>query len=260
MPDIIHKNFTGAEAVHPAAYVQSSDPGTVGANKFWIDTTTGPPYVLNLRNSANTAWVQFGATGLTGATGSQGATGAQGPIGTNAAPYVCIQDQKAQNTAGGTFTSGAFQTRALNTVLANDSSLASLLSNQITLPAGTYRVAIKCPGYRVGQHQARLQNITNASTALTGTSNVSQTTIDAMCTSDIIGRLGITTPTVFEVQHRCTSTGSTNGFGLAANFGIEVYTVAEFWLEGLPPPFIGSTRFSENPSFDRIYRQRRAAL
>jgi hypothetical protein len=36
--------------------VSASDPGAVGADKLWIDTTT-TPYVLKIRDGANAAWV-----------------------------------------------------------------------------------------------------------------------------------------------------------------------------------------------------------
>lgn len=52
----IHKNLTGDEAIHQAAYIQSSDPGAVGADKLWIDTTTDPPQ-LKRRNSSDDGWV-----------------------------------------------------------------------------------------------------------------------------------------------------------------------------------------------------------
>lgn len=42
--------------VHIAAYFGNTNPGAVGAGKFWVDTTTGPPYVLKIRNTGNTAW------------------------------------------------------------------------------------------------------------------------------------------------------------------------------------------------------------
>lgn len=56
MPETFHSQQTGASAVHPAAFVASVDPGAVGANKFWIDTTLSA-YRIKIRNSANTAWV-----------------------------------------------------------------------------------------------------------------------------------------------------------------------------------------------------------
>jgi hypothetical protein len=60
-----HNNLSGAIAIHPAAYVQSTDPGAVGAHKFWMDTSTGAgtrasPYTLKKRNAANSGWELFG--------------------------------------------------------------------------------------------------------------------------------------------------------------------------------------------------------
>jgi hypothetical protein len=86
------------------------------------------------------------------------------------APNVIIEDQKAQNTSGGTATSGSWETRTLNTLVRNNGSLASLSSNQFTLPAGTFYISWSVPGYACGRHQTRLQNITDASTAIVGTS------------------------------------------------------------------------------------------
>lgn len=55
MADVQHSNLTAPAAIHPAAYVSSSDPGAVGANKLWIDTTTSS-YRVKIRNAGNTAW------------------------------------------------------------------------------------------------------------------------------------------------------------------------------------------------------------
>jgi hypothetical protein len=51
----IHKDLTGDEAIHPAAYVASADPGAVGADKLWIDTTTTPP-IIKKRNAGDAGW------------------------------------------------------------------------------------------------------------------------------------------------------------------------------------------------------------
>ena len=60
------------------------------------------------------------------------------PVFENA--FLHVRDEKAANTPGGTFTASAWQKRDLNTVKTNQISGASLASNQITLPAGTYHV------------------------------------------------------------------------------------------------------------------------
>ncbi len=71
--------------------------------------------------------ITIGATVDTGSLGDQ---------------MVVVVDEKAANTSGGTFTSGAWQTRTLNTLTVNDDGIASLSDDQITLPAGTYEIEI----------------------------------------------------------------------------------------------------------------------
>ena len=53
MAEVQHADLT---SIHRFAYVQSADPGAVGAYKGWLDTTTTPP-VLKYRNAGDTAWV-----------------------------------------------------------------------------------------------------------------------------------------------------------------------------------------------------------
>jgi hypothetical protein len=149
-----------------------------------------------------------------------------------AVPHVVAKDAKAQNTAGGTFNSGADQTRTLNTLETDSAGIASLVTDQLTLPAGTYRYLIRAPGYQVGAHQAFLYNVTDTAEVKRGTSESAGTAATTTTSSVIEGRVTLSATKVLEVRHRCTTTGTTTGFGLAANFGAEVYTVAEFWKEG----------------------------
>jgi len=55
-----HQDLTGRGAVHPFAFVQSTDPSldptnSVAPNKAWVDISAAP-IVLRIRNSTNTAW------------------------------------------------------------------------------------------------------------------------------------------------------------------------------------------------------------
>ncbi len=234
--------------------------------KLWVreGTTNGATHWVYSQSAAvtiGTTALTFvglgtgsGPIGPTGTPGANGVDGLPGPPGsitiTGAPPYVCIQDQKPQNTAGGTFTSGAWRTRVLNTFIANDLSLATLATNQITLPAGRYRAHVKCPADFVNHHQGRLQNITSGGTLLLGTTEMSQAAgADVGSSSFIMGRFDLASVSVLEVQHQCITTNNTNGFGSPGNITTEVYTVAEFWLEGGPPPFRGRT--FENPNLDK---------
>lgn len=151
-----------------------------------------------------------------------------------ASDYIEIRDEKSAGTAGGGFTSGAWQTRTLNTEHADTGNHASLSSNQITLAAGTYECDIIVPGYAVNTHKARLRNITDSTTTLVGTAARSASGGPDASTSSIIGRFTIASSKTFEVQHRCETTVATNGYGPASSFAdeVEIYTVARFWKVG----------------------------
>lgn len=137
-----------------------------------------------------------------------------------------FRDERASGTEGGTFTSGAWQIRTLNTTQVNNITGASLSSNQISLPAGTYEVDILAPALRVNQHQARLQNITDGATTILGTSEFSEQSGTISTTPSVVrGVFTIAAAKTFEVQHRCSVTQAVNGFGGANSFGSgEVYT------------------------------------
>ncbi len=135
-----------------------------------------------------------------------------------------VQDQKAANTAGGTFTSGAWQTRTLNTVVTNTITGASLASNQITLPAGTYDVEASAPAAIVGRHKCKLYDTTGAADLLIGTSEVCTEATNVENRSFLRGRIVLSVQSVLELRHRCATTYAGGGFGVESNFGvIEVY-------------------------------------
>lgn len=145
--------------------------------------------------------------------------------------YILIQDQKAQNTAGGTFTNGAWQTRTLNTIVSDAGGHAALAANQITLQPGTYRVFAHAPAYIVSGHQTRLRNITDGTTIATGTSERSAAGDAVQSRSMLHGRFTIASAKVIELQHQCATTRATDGFGFPNNFTTEVYATAEFTKE-----------------------------
>lgn len=145
--------------------------------------------------------------------------------------YILIQDQKAQNTAGGTFTSGAFQKRDLNTEVVDTHNLAVITASVIALQPGTYRCQWSAPanGGVTDKHQTRLRN-TSDTIDYIGTSE--QTAVNAQTRSVGSARFRITSTKNFELQHQIQATRATDGFGLAANFTTEVYGIIEFWREG----------------------------
>lgn len=139
-----------------------------------------------------------------------------------------IEDQKTQNTAGGTFTSGADRTRDLNTEVSDLGALVTVASNQFTITnPGTYKITWSAPASVVGNHQSFLYNITAAAEVKRGTSE--STTASATVATRSVGStvVVLAASAVFEIRHRCNTTSSTSGFGPAVNFGIEVFTRVE---------------------------------
>jgi hypothetical protein len=144
--------------------------------------------------------------------------------------FTTLWEQQSTGTNGGTFTSGAWQTRTLNSITALSNGV-TLSSNQFTLNPGLYVVNIGAPAYKVANHQIRLQNITDGVTTLMGTSGYSPTTGGSVTHSYISGQIAVSKPTVFEVQHMCTTTRTNDGFGIASGFGNEVYTVVKIEVD-----------------------------
>jgi len=142
--------------------------------------------------------------------------------------FATISDVKAATTDGGTFTSGAYQTRTLNTLVDSTGIVTSLASNQFTLPAGEYYIEAKAPAFQVNSHKAKIRNITDSTDSLIGSVEAAGSADVIVNSSFISGTIVITAAKVFELQHRGTTTKSANGFGSNAGFGdSEVYSVVK---------------------------------
>lgn len=137
-----------------------------------------------------------------------------------------IEDRKSDNVDGGTFTSGAWQTRTLNTLVYNLDTIVSLSANVFTLPAGTYFIKWSAPGFTVDSHQSALFLNDNTPVAY-GTSELAA---NGQVTTHSFGSTVVTigTSTDYKVVHRCQSTRATDGFGIGSAFGVgEVYARVE---------------------------------
>lgn len=138
-----------------------------------------------------------------------------------------LKDIKTSGTDGGTFTAGSFVTRTLNTQ-EGDMSFCVLNSNQFTLVPGIYSIIAWAGGNDCNEHRAKIRNITDSTDAILGTTEVASTVSNSMTKSECVGLISITSSKTFELQHRCSSTTATIGFGDATGFGeSEVYAMVE---------------------------------
>ena len=147
-------------------------------------------------------------------------------------PLLHIQDEKPQGTNGGTFTSGEWRTRDLNTIKTNEITGASLTSNQITLPAGKYWIEWSCPARDVVTHQTRLYNITDDIVIMLGTSEFMSGSTSVLTRSFGSGIFTLNAQKTLEIQHICSRSQSGNGFGQAGDMATEVYSIVKIWKVG----------------------------
>ena len=129
------------------------------------------------------------------------------------ADIIILREEQNSGNNGGTFTSGAWQTRILNTKTNDTNNNCTLSSNQFTLNAGIYEIFATAPAYIVENHRAKLRNITDSTDVIIGTSEISNTSDTTQTKSIVQGIFTITSTKTFELQHRCSTTRTTNGFG-----------------------------------------------
>jgi hypothetical protein len=141
-----------------------------------------------------------------------------------------IEDQKPAGTDGGSSVAGSWTQRNLNTILLNSISGASLASNRITLPAGTYFVEASAPAYHADWHRLKLYNYTDSLDIPIGTSEyaVYSTSNMVQTRAFVKGPFTLAAQKEVELRHRVQTARADYGFGAASNFAvIEVYSQIE---------------------------------
>jgi hypothetical protein len=148
-----------------------------------------------------------------------------GPINYDMVIYV---DEQPASTDGGTFTSGAWRRRVLNTtryVRETGPNWVFRFSDQITLQPGSYYIKGSAPAFDVSRHITRLQNITDATTAINGTAEYCPPVDQHQNRSFIEGVVTISSAKVFELQHSCQTTRSPNGLGVSSTLATNTYAI-----------------------------------
>jgi hypothetical protein len=142
-----------------------------------------------------------------------------------------VRDEKSSGTNGQVGGSaGTWTIRNLNTSVTNEITGASVGSNQITLPAGTYFIEASGPAWGCNTHRLKLYNVTDSTDVILGTSEYSQNGSGdvTLSRSWVRGRFTIAGTKVFELRHFATRASA--NFGEAVTTGQnEVYTEALIW-------------------------------
>ena len=148
--------------------------------------------------------------------------------------YAIIADQKAAGTSGGTFTSGAWRTRDLNTEITDPDGIVSISSDQFTLAAGTYLIKWLAPAYKCNSHQTRLYNVTDTAEVARGNTSWTYQGDTIQTSSSGAARTVITGSKAFTIEHQCEYTSATNGLGVNSPSGwggVVQFTLVEIFKE-----------------------------
>jgi len=142
-----------------------------------------------------------------------------------------VRDEKASGTNGGS-TSVGNNTLTLNTVLTNEITGASLSSNQITLPAGTYYIEASGMAFFVDQFKLFLKNVTDNTNTIIGQSGFATNGVSSSNSnlSHVKGRFTIASQKIFSLVMYTSAARATNGLGVQVGDGTtEVYHQAQIW-------------------------------
>lgn len=225
----------GTGAATATAAFDALSPVTTRGDIIVRDATT------NARLAVGTSGQVLQTNGTDPSWGKIATTNLDATVGRAPVNIYTAKHQVAANTAGGGATNGAWQTRTLNLESVNTiGGTASLAANQITLPAGTYRVRGYSCLNAVDFHRCGIYNATDATwlTDTTSGSSIVGPPVDApspvQSVAQVEGRFTIAAAKAIELRYRCETTVPTNGQGLATNWGVdEVYAMLTFEKEAL---------------------------
>jgi hypothetical protein len=146
--------------------------------------------------------------------------------------YALIVDEKTSGTGGGTFTSGAWQTRDLQTEIFDPDGIVSIATNAFTLAAGSYFIKWSASASKVDNHLSRLYDITGAASVQTGRGGYVNSSYWGQGISDGGARVTPSGSNVYRIEHRCQTTQATIGFGQAVSFSVPYsFTSVEIFKE-----------------------------
>lgn len=175
-----------------------------------------------------TAWEEEGAAVVSSATFNAVGAGATltdvGGIATltipGELPLIMVEHIEATtiNAAGGA--AGVWTIRKMTTIRKNTITGASLATNQITLPAGDYRVKAWQEAFRVNGCQGRVRDTTGAADLVLGMSALSDTGTDGdPVTLNLDGYFTIGVESVLEFQMFAVVQNAASGMGAAGSSG-----------------------------------------
>lgn len=201
-----------AQVSSAAAGAAAGQPSLVGNAGKVLTVNAGATGVLWLDGLPSVA----GNAGKFLQVNSAGSGAAWVPLG-----VLIAVDERTSGTSPDAGTAGSYSTRVLNTVRANTIAGASLSSNTIILPAGTYNIQASSPYSSGNSNKARLYNVTASAVISIGQSGYSDSSAP-VCSSDISCQITVGVTTTIRLEHRQQTASP---MGRPVTFGdVEVYS------------------------------------
>jgi hypothetical protein len=226
-----------ASTTFGAGIISSDGAGNFSSSTLTqlIDTIGSTQGDILYRNATQWTALPPGTSGYVFTSNGAGSNPSwQASSGGGGTTVKCIQvaEVQASGTDGGTATANTWNTRAINTIVVDDTGLVTLPgSSTFTIPAGTYIVQASAPAYQANNHVLRLVNVTDAinyygTSEYTGSGN-------GVATRSMLGiKFVLSATKTFRFDSWVSnSNGSTNNLGGAAHItGVsETYCFATFF-------------------------------
>ena len=145
--------------------------------------------------------------------------------------YAVLMDVRSEGQDGGTFTSGQWQVRDLNTEYYDPDGIVTLSSNIFVLQAGYYFIRFSATAHRVGTHKCVLFRESGTQTIFANGSSERLVTDGGSNRSEGVWRGQISGTVNLQIRHRCSDTRSNDGLGKASTADEELYTIVEIFKE-----------------------------
>lgn len=142
--------------------------------------------------------------------------------------FAVIEEQQAQNTAGGGSTATTWTTRVLNTEVVDADGIVTISSNQFTPLSGTYRIYVVSPfvgsATTAGSVRIRLRNATATTVVLVSANHFVLT--NQGCNATLQTEFTANGTDAYDIQYYITQSRVTNGLGAVINetSALERYT------------------------------------
>ena len=175
---------------------------------------------ITIANSNSNVTIPSLAAGTIGSNVVFPAGGTGNPIS-----VAIVAEQTSSGTDGGTFNSGSWEKRGINTEISDPDSIVSIGGdNKITLSAGLYFFQYMAIAYKTSLHQTRLYDTTGGAQVSLGSSMYGSTGESVQTASIGFGLHQPASSNVYELLHRCSATSTTNGRGVANNWGTNIFS------------------------------------